>query len=138
TGTIIIPANTGDPNAYLGISNGSLGTAATVNVTDGSVTTYVPMYLGSVATGTLVVRGGTVSVLPGDASSKPRVQIGDGTNDETNGIGILTVSSGLFTTGTVAGNIYLGNAGSVSGTINLDGGSLATNCPIAPGVYSGT
>jgi autotransporter-associated beta strand protein len=116
-------------------------TSATVNVTAGTLTVGAAsggLVVGrSAATGTgfLNISGGTVSV----TSSSNVIRIGAGyTNAESSGASVMTISStGLFDSTTTTGTIQLGSSLSAnttsSGTINLDGGTLATNRNIMGG-----
>jgi len=120
-------------------------TSATVNVTAGTLTVGAAsggLVLGRSATtgtGYLNISGGTVNVAGGSS----RIRIGAGYVDtESSGASIMTISgTGLFDTNAssadtiLLGSSLLGNATS-TGTINLDGGTLATNRTITGGLYA--
>ncbi len=110
------------------------GTSATVNITAGSVTlgsSSAGFVLGRGATtaqGILNLSGGTLNV----TSSTSVIRIGAGySNTEVGGASVLTISgTGWMETGTGTGTILLGSNKSGNtqgtGTLNLDGGTLAT------------
>ncbi|MHB1079000.1 MAG: autotransporter-associated beta strand repeat-containing protein [Prosthecobacter sp.] len=120
-------------------------TSATVNVTAGALTigsSSGGLVLGRSATtgnGFLNISGGTLNV----AGSGSRIRIGAGYSDtESSGASIMTLSgTGLFDTNAssadtiLLGSNLLGNTTS-TGTINLDGGTLATNRTITGGLYA--
>ncbi len=121
------------------------GTSATVNVTAGTLTigsSSGGLVLGRSATtgnGFLNISGGTLNV----AGSGSRIRIGAGYSDtESSGASVMTISgTGLFDTNAssadtiLLGSNLLGNTTS-TGTINLDGGTLATNRTITGGLYA--
>ncbi|MBN8419890.1 MAG: autotransporter-associated beta strand repeat-containing protein [Verrucomicrobia bacterium] len=121
------------------------GTSATVNVTAGTLTigsSSGGLVLGrstTTASGTLNISGGTLNV----AGSGSRIRIGAGYSDtESSGASVMTISgTGLFDTNATSsdtillGSNLLGNTTS-TGTINLDGGTLATNRTITGGLYA--
>ncbi|MBS1618599.1 MAG: autotransporter-associated beta strand repeat-containing protein, partial [Bacteroidetes bacterium] len=120
------------------------GTSATVNVTAGTLTigsSSGGLVLGrtsTTGTGFLNISGGTLNV----AGSGSRIRIGAGYADtESSGASVMTISgNGLFdTNASSADTILLGSNlisnPSSSGTINLDGGTLATNRTITGGLY---
>lgn len=120
-------------------------TSATVNVTAGTLTigsSSGGLVLGRSATtgnGFLNISGGTFNV----AGSGSRIRIGAGYSDtESSGASVMTLSgTGLFDTNAssadtiLLGSNLLGNTTS-TGTINLDGGTLATNRTITGGLYA--
>lgn len=114
--------------------------SATFNVTAGTLT------LGTSSAGLILGRGnaaaqGFMNISGGQVifSGNTQVRIGAGfSNTESSGASILTLSgTGLFETGTTSGLFLLGSnlAGNTtsSGTLNLDGGTLATNRAITGG-----
>jgi autotransporter-associated beta strand protein len=119
------------------------GTSATVNVTGGTLT--IGTSSGGVAlgrnhanaSGFLNISGGSMIV----GSSSNSIRIGAGySNTETSGASVLTISgTGLFDTLVSTGTILLGSnlAGNTAstGTINLNGGTLATNRTITGGSF---
>lgn len=120
------------------------GTSATVNITGGTLTIGASsggLVLGrstATARGFLNISGGSLLV----TANSNVVRIGAGySNTESGGASEMTISgTGLFDTGTAApssATILLGSnlAGNTqgSGTIHLDGGTLATNRPIVGG-----
>lgn len=134
--------------AYLSGSSATFrvgeGTSATVNVTAGTLTIgtssggFVLGRSATAGTGFMNISGGTVTV----ASTSNVIRIGAGYADtESSGASIMTLSgTGLFDSGTSTGNILLGSnlSGNTtsSGTINLDGGTLATMRTITGGLYA--
>lgn len=135
--------------AYLSGSSSTFrvgeGTSATVNVTAGTLTigsSSGGLVLGrsaSIANGYLNISGGTLNV----AGSASRIRIGAGYSDtESSGASVMTISgTGVFDTNAsssdtiLLGSNLLGNTTS-TGTINLDGGTLATNRTITGGLYA--
>ncbi|MDI1313423.1 autotransporter-associated beta strand repeat-containing protein [Prosthecobacter sp.] len=131
--------------AYLSGASSTLrigeNSSATVNVTAGTLTVGAAsggLVVGRTSTsgnGYLNISGGTVNV----TSSSNVIRIGAGyTNTENSGASIMTISgTGLFDSSTTLGNIQLGSGLSgnttSSGTINMDGGTLATNRNIMGG-----
>jgi len=121
------------------------GTSATVNVTAGTLTigsSSGGLVLGrstTTASGYLNISGGTLNV----AGSGSRIRIGAGYSDtESSGASVMTISgTGLFDTNASSSDTILlgsnltGNTTS-TGTINLDGGTLATNRTITGGLYA--
>ncbi|MCF7784866.1 MAG: autotransporter-associated beta strand repeat-containing protein [Prosthecobacter sp.] len=119
-------------------------TSATVNVTGGTLTigtSCAGLVLGRsalTASGFLNISGGTMNV----TSSTNLIRIGAGySNTELSGASIMTVSgTGLFETATSTGSILLGSNTATntasSGTLNLDGGTLATNRTIIGGTVA--
>lgn len=117
------------------------GTSATVNVTGGTLTLGTAssgLVLGrgaNTAGGFLNISGGTVSV----AGPAVAIRLGAGySNGELGGASILTLSgTGLLDTSTTTGTILLGSntAGNPTGTgtLSLDGGTLATLRTITAG-----
>lgn len=117
------------------------GTSATVNVTGGTLTLGTAssgLVLGrgaNTAGGFLNISGGTVSV----AGPAVAIRLGAGySNGELGGASILTLSgTGLLDTSTTTGTILLGSntAGNTTGTgtLSLDGGTLATIRTITAG-----
>ncbi len=115
--------------------------SATVNITAGSVTVGSSsggLVLGrstTTAQGTLNLSGGTLNV----TSTANRIRIGAGYADtEVGGASVLTISgTGWMETGTGTGTILLGSNKSGNtegtGTLNLDGGTLATLRTISGG-----
>ncbi|MBB5030607.1 beta strand repeat-containing protein [Prosthecobacter vanneervenii] len=134
--------------AYLSGSSATFrvgeGTSATVNVTAGTLTIgtssggFVLGRSATAGTGFMNISGGTVTV----ASTSNVIRIGAGYADtESSGASVMTLSgTGLFDSGTSTGNILLGSnlSGNTtsSGTINLDGGTLATMRTITGGLYA--
>ena len=116
------------------------GTNATFNVTAGTLT------LGTSSAGLALGRGnaasqGFMNISGGQVilAGNSLVRIGAGfSNLESSGASILTLSgTGLLETGTTSGLFLLGSnlAGNTTstGTLNLDGGTLATNRAITGG-----
>jgi len=114
--------------------------SATFNVTAGTLT------LGTSSSGLVLGRGnsaaqGFMNISGGQVifSGNTQVRIGAGfSNSESSGASILTLSgTGLFETGTTSGLFLLGSnlAGNTTstGTLNLNGGTLATNRAITGG-----
>jgi len=127
SGTSSLPAAGG----YTGAGD---GTAGTLNVTAGNLSTAAAVFAGNNTTGSISVSGGTFTM-----TGNLGLVFGDGYNNNQNGTGSLNLSStGKFTTGTTTGIFYLGNTGSGAGTVNLDGGTLATNRTITKSAYSGS
>lgn len=134
--------------AYLSGSSATFrvgeGTSATVNVTAGTLTIGTSsggFVLGRSSTsgsGYMNISGGIVTV----ASSSNVIRIGAGYSDtESSGASIMTLSgTGVFDSGTSTGNILLGSnlSGNTTstGTLNLDGGTLATMRTITGGLYA--
>lgn len=120
------------------------GTNATVNITAGTVTIGANsggVVLGrstATAQGFLNISGGAL-ILTGNASV---FRIGAGySNGELGGASVLTISgTGLLDTGVITGEILLGSntTGNTAGTgtINLDGGTLATRRTIRGGTVA--
>jgi len=117
------------------------GSNATFNVTAGTMTlgtSSAGLVLGrsnAAAQGFMNISGGQVIV----TASATLVRIGAGySNAETSGASVMTLSgTGLFETGLTSGIILLGSnlAGNATstGTLNLNGGTLATNRTITGG-----
>jgi len=106
---------------YTGVGD---GTAGTLNMNTGTITTAAAVVLGNNALGTMTVSDGQFTM----TGANQGLYLGDGTANNGSGTGVLTVTGiGHFSTGTTAGNFFLGNAGSGTGTVNLDGGVLSTN-----------
>lgn len=105
---------------YTGVGD---GTAGTLNMNTGSITTAAAVVLGNNAAGTMTISDGQFTM-----TGNQGLFLGDGTANNGSGTGVLNVTGiGRFTTGTTTGNFFLGNAGSGTGTVNLDGGVLSTN-----------
>lgn len=130
-GTVFNTSGTGNVTAgsYFGVGDGG---NATLNVTGGSFSTNQTLFLAtaadsSLATGKLRISAGTFNM------TGAAINIGAGYNNNANGTGILTVEgTGLFNTGTTGNTVRLGNNSFGSGTVNLNGGTLATNFDFAP------
>ncbi len=129
-------SGTGTIGGYLGAGDGSSGT---VNMTAGSVTVGNNVFVGSGAgAGTLNLSGGTLT-------ANNAVLVGGGGYNGTvnNGAAVMTISgSALLTTGTTTGTFRIGSSSSGNtggaGTLDLNGGTLATNRSITGGTVAGS
>jgi autotransporter-associated beta strand protein len=119
----------GGANSFTGFGD---TTAGTFNMNTGDFTTAAAVFIGNNTTGTVTINDGPFAM----TGNQP-LSIGDGTNNNQNGTGVLNIAgTGRFTTGTTTGNFFLGNLGTGSGTINLNGGTLATNRTITRGSFN--
>ncbi len=128
TGPMTISLN----GTYTGIQGGG-----TFNVNASTATLATTLYLGN-GSAAGAINTGTVTVGGGTLTTTSTINIGDGFNNGGSDVGVLNINSGTLSTGTATGTIRLGNLGTGSGTINLNGGVLLTNATIAPGTATAT
>lgn len=123
-GMLNFTGTTQNTGSYTGFGDTTDGT---MNLSSGSFTSNpsAGTFIGNNTTGLLNITGGSFTV-----GTNTNIGIGSGYNNNGGGTGTLTISgSGSFSTGVTTGNFILGsqNATPGVGTINLDGGTFATN-----------
>jgi autotransporter-associated beta strand protein len=119
--------NTG---SYTGFGDATDGT---MNLTGGSFLSSPSLgtFIGNNSVGRLNISGGSFTI-----GTNSNFSIGNGYNNNGGGNGTLAISgSGSFSTGATTGNFLLGasGAGAGTGTIDLNGGTLATSRVITKG-----
>ena len=114
-GTLTIAGGTvQDTYGYLGLSNGSNGTATVA--TGGAWTTSDDLFIGYAGNGNLAVSGGNVSNVNGVIGALG----GDINNNIAGSNGIVTISGGNWTN---SGNLTVGEGG--NGTLAVSGGNVS-------------